>query len=143
LSSFAVVAAVGADNYDRLRIFPKSCTISKKSYPSNLNLIKEYYIIVKLRFAGWYLAGCVRDHIQVSFKRGSTMASIREVVQQALAMGCLTLEAEEQLRQLLRTKYAIEDFRAFMKLQHAVFSGIVRQESRERASCHQEMAHTS
>jgi hypothetical protein len=70
------------------------------------------------------------------------MVSIREVVQQALITGCLSLEAEEQLRQLLRAKYAIEDFRAFMQLQHAVVSGNVRQESRERTGHCQEMART-
>ncbi len=58
--------------------------------------------------------------------------SICEVVQQAFALGCLTVEAEEQLRQLLRKKYGKTDFRAFMQLQYAVMSGTVRQESRDR-----------
>jgi hypothetical protein len=71
------------------------------------------------------------------------MILIREVVQQAFMTGCLTIEAEDQLRQLLRTKYAVEDFRAFMRLQHAVVSGDIRQESRERADLQKEMAHTS
>ncbi len=61
------------------------------------------------------------------------MLLIRDVVREAFAVGYLTVEAEEQLRQLLRTKYDAKDFRAFMNLQHAVASGIVRQESRERA----------
>lgn len=60
------------------------------------------------------------------------MLLIRDVVREAFAVGYLTVEAEEQLRQLLRTKYDAKDFRAFMNLQHAVASGIVRQESRER-----------
>ena len=61
------------------------------------------------------------------------MLLIRDVVKQAFTVGCLTIEAEDQLRQLLRTKYDAKDFRAFMLLQHAVASGIVRQESRELA----------
>lgn len=61
------------------------------------------------------------------------MLSIRDVVKEAFAIGCLTVEAEEQLRQLLQTKYDAKDFKAFMLLQHAVVSGIVRQESRELA----------
>lgn len=59
------------------------------------------------------------------------MPLIRDVVQEAFAVGYLSVEAEDQLRQLLRTKYDAKDFRAFMLLQHAVSSGIVRQESRE------------
>lgn len=61
------------------------------------------------------------------------MLLIRDVVREAFTIGCLTIEAEEQLRQLLRTKYDAKDFRAFMLLQHAVASGIVRQESRDLA----------
>lgn len=61
------------------------------------------------------------------------MLLIRDVVREAFAVGYLTVEAEEQLRQLLRTKYDAKDFKAFMSLQHAVSSGIVRQESREQA----------
>lgn len=59
------------------------------------------------------------------------MLLIREIVQQALDTGRLTVEAEEKLRQLLATKYSIEDFRAFMKLQQATMAGEVKQESRE------------
>jgi hypothetical protein len=58
------------------------------------------------------------------------MALIREVVQQALNTGLLTIEAENQLRQLLMTKYDREDLRAFMTLQNAAMSGCVKQESR-------------
>ncbi|MDX2242704.1 MAG: hypothetical protein NW224_18605 [Leptolyngbyaceae cyanobacterium bins.302] len=61
------------------------------------------------------------------------MLLIRDVVREAFAVGYLSVEAEEQLRQLLRTKYDAKDFKAFMLLQHAVASGIVRQESRELA----------
>lgn len=59
------------------------------------------------------------------------MLSIHEVVKEAFATGCLTVEAEDQLRQLLKTKYDAKDFRAFMLLQHSVMSGSIRQESRE------------
>lgn len=63
------------------------------------------------------------------------MASICEVVQQALVTGYLTIEAEEQLRRLLQRKYGHEDFNAFMKLQQAAMRGYVKQESRELMSC--------
>jgi hypothetical protein len=62
------------------------------------------------------------------------MALIREVVQQAITTGYLTIAAEERLRQLLKTKYDIEDFNAFMALQQAAMAGLVRQESREQRS---------
>ncbi len=58
------------------------------------------------------------------------MILIREIVQQALAHSYLTVEAEEQLRRLLRTKYEKEDLNAFINLQHAAMEGRVRQESR-------------
>ena len=56
---------------------------------------------------------------------------IREVVKQALNTGYLTIEAEEKLRTMLRNKYELEDFEAFINLQQAVMLGIVKQESRE------------
>ncbi len=59
------------------------------------------------------------------------MNLIREIVQQALSTGYLTLEAENQLRQLLATKYDWEDFQAFIRLQQEAMEGRVRQESRE------------
>lgn len=60
------------------------------------------------------------------------MILIRQIVQQALINGYLSVEAEEQLRQLLQTtKYGLEDINAFMKLQQAVIAGMVRQKSRE------------
>jgi hypothetical protein len=62
------------------------------------------------------------------------MCLIRDIVREAFATGCLTIDAEEQLRQLLRTKYDAKDLKAFMLLQQAVSSGIVRQESRECVS---------
>ena len=62
------------------------------------------------------------------------MILIREIVHQALSTGYLTIEAEEQLRQLLQTKYSSEDLKAFMKLQLAAMAGLVKQESRESRS---------
>ena len=59
------------------------------------------------------------------------MVLIRDVVQQAIATGYLTVSAEDRLRQLLRTKYDSEDLKAFMTLQLAAIAGLVRQESRE------------
>ncbi|BAU07993.1 MULTISPECIES: hypothetical protein [Fischerella] len=60
------------------------------------------------------------------------MIRIRDVVQKALSTGYLTVEAENQLRQLLSTRYDLEDFNAFMTLQEAAMTGRVKQESRER-----------
>lgn len=58
------------------------------------------------------------------------MVLIRELVQQALMTGVLTIAAEAHLRQLLKTRYDQEDLNAFMKLQLAAMSGEVQQESR-------------
>ncbi|PLZ88504.1 hypothetical protein CEN44_15195 [Fischerella muscicola CCMEE 5323] len=60
------------------------------------------------------------------------MIRIRDVVQKALSTGYLTVEAENQLRKLLSTRYDLEDFNAFMALQEAAMTGRVKQESRER-----------
>lgn len=59
------------------------------------------------------------------------MVLIREVVEHAFATGYLSLAAENQLRQLLTTKYEEEDLNAFITLQQAVMDGCVLQESRE------------
>lgn len=59
------------------------------------------------------------------------MFLIREVVQHALSTGYLTVEAEEQLRHLLQKKYDLDDLDAFVNLQQAAMSGLVKQESRE------------
>lgn len=61
----------------------------------------------------------------------STMTRIRDVVHKALSTGYLTVEAENQLRHLLTTRYDLEDFKAFMSLQEAAMMGKVKQESRE------------
>lgn len=60
------------------------------------------------------------------------MVLIRDIVQKAIKTGYLTIEAEEQLRQLLATHYDLEDLNAFMALQEAAMTGQVKQESRER-----------
>ncbi len=59
------------------------------------------------------------------------MILIRELVQEALATGFLTMEAEEQLRRLLKTQYDLQDLKAFVNLQQAVMEGKVKQESRQ------------
>lgn len=59
------------------------------------------------------------------------MRLIREIVKEAKRTGYLTLEAEDQLRELLTKKYDWEDFRAFIQLQEAVMEEQVKQESRE------------
>lgn len=59
------------------------------------------------------------------------MNLIREIAQQALTTGYLTVEAENQLRQLLSKKYDWEDFKAFIRLQQEAMEGRVKQESRE------------
>jgi DNA-dependent RNA polymerase auxiliary subunit epsilon len=57
---------------------------------------------------------------------------IRDVVQEALQTGYLTLEAEDRLRNMLKSKkYDREDLDEFMRLQQAAMAGYVRQESRE------------
>jgi hypothetical protein len=61
-----------------------------------------------------------------------SMPLIREVVRQAFIAEYLTLEAEEQLRQMLKGKYEAADFQAFMELQQAIMKGKVKQEARER-----------
>jgi hypothetical protein len=58
------------------------------------------------------------------------MMQIREVVQHVLHTGFLSIELEDQLRQLLSRKYDHEDFQAFMVLQDAAMQGVVQQESR-------------
>lgn len=56
---------------------------------------------------------------------------ISEVVQQALLVGYLTVEAEEELRRLLKAKYNFDELKAFFSLQQAVIEGHVKQQSRE------------
>lgn len=60
------------------------------------------------------------------------MVLIRDIVQQVLKTHYLSIDAENQLRQLLGTKYDLEDLNAFLTLQQAVIDGTVKQEARER-----------
>ncbi|WP_026100207.1 hypothetical protein [Fortiea contorta] len=62
------------------------------------------------------------------------MTRIRDVVQKAIDTGYLTVEAENQLRHLLTTRYDSEDLNAFMSLQEAAMNGKVKQQSREQCS---------
>lgn len=57
---------------------------------------------------------------------------IREVVQQAIAAGYLSLEAENQMRQFFASaKCDLEDLNAFMSLQLAAMAGRVKREALE------------
>jgi hypothetical protein len=56
---------------------------------------------------------------------------ISQVVQQAFSRGYLTVEAEEQLRRLLKATSNFEELKAFFALQEAVMEGRVKQQSRE------------
>lgn len=65
----------------------------------------------------------------------STDISIRCLVEQAFAMGRVSVSLENQLRHLLQTtKYGGEDLQAFMMLQIAVMQGEIQQESREASN---------
>ncbi|HEY9903513.1 MAG TPA: hypothetical protein V6D43_14005 [Candidatus Sericytochromatia bacterium] len=59
------------------------------------------------------------------------MSTIREIVHKVLQTGCLTVEVEEQLRQLFAVHYDLEDIEALTRLQQATTSGWVKQQSRE------------
>ncbi|MDJ0678935.1 MAG: hypothetical protein QNJ18_03620 [Xenococcaceae cyanobacterium MO_167.B52] len=67
----------------------------------------------------------------IKSKEQTKVGLIREVVYQALNSGYLTIEAEDELRSMLRNKYELEDLEAFIQLQQAAMIGQVRQESRE------------
>ena len=56
---------------------------------------------------------------------------IREIAEQALNSGYLSIESEDKLRMMLRSKYELEDLEAFINLQQAAMTGLVKQESRE------------
>lgn len=58
------------------------------------------------------------------------MSTISEIVQKVLKNGYLSIEAEEQLRQLFTVRYNLEDIEALTRLQKAATSGRVKQESR-------------
>jgi hypothetical protein len=75
------------------------------------------------------------DYVNITYV--VSMLLIRDVVQQTLSIGYLSVEAEERLRQLLRTKYDKDDLNAFMMLQKAAMDGFVKQESFELRCCQQ------
>lgn len=60
------------------------------------------------------------------------MTRIRDIAQQVIVKGYLSLEDERQLRSLLNKKYDLDDFKAFMNLQWAVMDRRVKQESLEQ-----------
>lgn len=62
------------------------------------------------------------------------MVLIRDIVQQALSTGSLSIPADEQLQQLLQTEFEEKDIDALMLLQEAVQSGRVRKEYRNQKS---------
>ncbi|SKB11221.1 conserved hypothetical protein [Planktothrix sp. PCC 11201] len=61
-----------------------------------------------------------------------TCIRVRDVVQEVMSAGYLSLNMENQLRRMLQTThYDSEDVHAFANLQLAAMSGKVKQESRE------------
>jgi hypothetical protein len=65
------------------------------------------------------------------------MTRIRDIAQQVVIKGYLSLDDERKLRSLLRQKYDLDDFKAFMNLQWAVMDNRVKQESLEQIrSCY-------
>ncbi len=65
------------------------------------------------------------------------MTRIRDIAQQVIVKGYLSLDDERKLRSLLAQKYDLDDFKAFMNLQWAVMDNRVKQESLEQIrSCY-------
>ena len=62
------------------------------------------------------------------------MSMISEIVNQVIQRGYLTVETEEQLKQLFTVRYDLEDIDALIQLQQAAKSGQVKQQSRELVS---------
>lgn len=59
------------------------------------------------------------------------MISICKIVREALTENFLSITAEDQVRECLRSKqYTSDDLRALRTLQNFVISGVVKQESR-------------
>jgi hypothetical protein len=59
------------------------------------------------------------------------MSTIRKIVHQVLQTGYLTVEAEEQMRELFALRHDLEDIEALTRLQQAAMFGLVKQQSRE------------
>ncbi|MBW4556052.1 MAG: hypothetical protein KME59_08955 [Trichormus sp. ATA11-4-KO1] len=65
------------------------------------------------------------------------MVLIKEIVQQALNTGYLSVAAQNQMQVLLQASYDSDDLDAFIILQRAVVAGDVKQESRtQKLSSH-------
>ncbi|MEH2325544.1 MAG: hypothetical protein V7K32_18695 [Nostoc sp.] len=60
------------------------------------------------------------------------MALIKEIVQEALTNGYLSVVAEDKLRSQLQSNYDSEDLDAWIILQRAIVGGDVKQESRRK-----------
>ncbi|MEH2066874.1 MAG: hypothetical protein V7K47_01660 [Nostoc sp.] len=60
------------------------------------------------------------------------MALIKEIVEEALATGYLSIVAEDKIRSLIESDYDSEDLDAWILLQRAVVAGDVKQESRRK-----------
>jgi len=59
------------------------------------------------------------------------MPTIREIVYQVLQSGYLTVEIEEQVRQMFAVRYDLDDIEALTRLQQATILGRVKQQSRD------------
>ncbi len=59
------------------------------------------------------------------------MVKIRDIVEQILKTRYLSSDTENQMWQLLKMSYDTEDLKAFLRLQQAIMTKQVRQESRE------------
>jgi hypothetical protein len=60
------------------------------------------------------------------------MALIKEIVQEALNTGYLSVVAEDQIRMLIQTNYDSDDLDAWIILQRSIVAGDVKQESRRK-----------
>ncbi|MEH1848784.1 MAG: hypothetical protein V7L25_28390 [Nostoc sp.] len=60
------------------------------------------------------------------------MALIKEIVEEALTIGYLSVVAENKLRSQLQSNYDSEDLDAWIILQRAIMAGDVKQQSRRK-----------
>ncbi|MEH1832352.1 MAG: hypothetical protein V7L29_09815 [Nostoc sp.] len=60
------------------------------------------------------------------------MALIKEIVEEALTTGYLSVVAENKLRSQLQSNYDSEDLDAWIILQRAIMAGDVKQQSRRK-----------
>lgn len=68
---------------------------------------------------------------ETSSGRNTTM-SIREIIQQVIKTGYLSVDVEKELQLIFTTQeYDLYDLNAFMSLQLATLAGKVKQQSRE------------